>query len=44
MRATAADPTIARRLSEALRAAFETEYVTVQVESREEECAVVERD
>jgi len=40
VRATEPDPTIARRLSTALRAAFETEYVTVQVESREEPCVV----
>ena len=39
VRAKAHDPTIARRLSLALREAFETEYVTVQVESPEEECA-----
>ena len=44
VRASAADPTIARELSRALREAFETEYVTVQVESREEECAVVPGD
>jgi cobalt-zinc-cadmium efflux system protein len=38
VRGAAPDPTLARRLSKKLRAAFETEYVTVQVESREEEC------
>jgi cation diffusion facilitator family transporter len=41
VKARAADPTIARELSRTLREAFETEYVTVQVESREEECEVV---
>ncbi|MGO8996481.1 MAG: cation diffusion facilitator family transporter [Polyangiaceae bacterium] len=44
VRAKAHDPTIARRLSLALREAFETEYVTVQVESPEEECASVDGD
>ncbi len=44
VRAVAPDPTVARKLSNALREAFETEYVTVQVEAREEECAVVEKD
>jgi cobalt-zinc-cadmium efflux system protein len=38
VKASAADPTIARELSRTLREAFETEYVTVQVESREEDC------
>jgi Co/Zn/Cd efflux system component len=39
VRAATPDPTIARRLSEQLRSTFEAEYVTVQVESKEEECA-----
>ncbi len=40
VRAKTTDPTIARRLSQALREAFDTEYVTVQVESFDEACAV----
>ncbi len=44
VRASAPDPTLARKLSLSLREAFEAEYVTVQVESREEECAIVEGD
>jgi cobalt-zinc-cadmium efflux system protein len=40
IRAAEPDPTIARRLSSSLREAFDTEYVTVQVESREEVCTV----
>jgi cobalt-zinc-cadmium efflux system protein len=40
VRAKTLDPTIARRLSHALREAFDTEYVTVQVESFDEACAV----
>jgi cation diffusion facilitator family transporter len=44
VRASAPDPTLARKLSLSLREAFEAEYVTVQVESREEECTVVEGD
>jgi cation diffusion facilitator family transporter len=39
VRAASTDPTIARRLSRKLREEFKTEYVTVQVESKEEECA-----
>ena len=39
VRASTTDATIARRLSKELRETFETEYVTVQVESAEEECA-----
>jgi cobalt-zinc-cadmium efflux system protein len=42
VRASVADPTIAQRLSLALREAFATEYVTVQVESPEEECGAEE--
>ena len=44
VRAATADPMLARRLSEKLRAAFETEYVTVQVETRGEEWCVAEED
>ncbi len=44
VRARGSDPTIARRLSQALREKFATEYVTVQVESPEEECALVKED
>jgi cation diffusion facilitator family transporter len=40
VRAKTVDPTLARRLSHALREAFDTEYVTVQVESFDEGCAV----
>jgi len=40
VRAKVSDPTIARRLSSALREAFDTEYVTVQVEPFDEGCAV----
>jgi cobalt-zinc-cadmium efflux system protein len=43
VRPSVADPTIGRRLSLALRKAFETEYVTVQVESPEEEECGAER-
>lgn len=43
VRAKTTDPTIARRLSHALREAFDTEYVTVQVESFDEACAVDEQ-
>jgi cation diffusion facilitator family transporter len=39
VRAKTADPYLARKLSRRLRSEFETEYVTVQVESPEEECA-----
>jgi cation diffusion facilitator family transporter len=38
VRASVAEPTIARRLSRALREKFGTEYVTVQVEAPEEPC------
>ena len=44
VRAATADPMLARRLSEKLRSAFETEYVTVQVEAREEEWCIAEED